>query len=393
MRKLVGILLTVAAIIAFNCSALEQEMKGKVTDSSGAAVNGATVTLYAAAENLTALNDKGIVDLSKLKSKAEVTTGSDGSWSSKVTVGAYFVKVTASCYSEVMKGLSADRKVTENDAVTAPGTIDVTLAGGCTAAAPTGAAPAAATATGTTGGWTITVKDSAGTTVTGTTEAGASSGATGVASITLAYTGTLTNTPVLVTDVKIASSTTGFTRTLQAVKMSSGSATAKYVIPKASTVCFSAGEATDPGTASTLSNESSEKKCIKDSSGTTTTTDNIIAIMSWDSDGTDVDLHALDLVSQSKIYWGALSVTGMGTLDLDNVSGYGPETIVITSSNNTKFGAHAWSVSKATNVTLRVICPNGNYDQSFKKTDWASDGSHSGKWIIFGTWSKTGAAS
>lgn len=106
--------------------------------------------------------------------------------------------------------------------------------------------------------------------------------------------------------------------------------------------------------------------------------------MTWDTNGTDVDLHVripgangvADTVDGDTIYWTNRSAGG-GTLDVDDTDGFGPENIVFPLGSGQggtyAFAAHYWrGAPVATTVTVSVFV-KGLLTGSFTKVLSADD--------------------
>ena len=106
--------------------------------------------------------------------------------------------------------------------------------------------------------------------------------------------------------------------------------------------------------------------------------------MTWDTNGTDVDLHVripgangiADTADGDTIYWTNRSAGG-GTLDVDDTDGFGPENIVFPlgagQAGTYAFAAHYWrGAPVATTVTVSVFV-KGLLAGSFTKVLTADD--------------------
>lgn len=106
--------------------------------------------------------------------------------------------------------------------------------------------------------------------------------------------------------------------------------------------------------------------------------------MTWDTNGTDVDLHVrtpgangtADAVDGDTIYFRNSSADG-GVLDVDDTNGFGPENIVfpfgVAPAGTYAFAAHYWSgAPQATTVTVSVFV-NGFLRGSFTDVLRAND--------------------
>jgi uncharacterized protein YfaP (DUF2135 family) len=109
--------------------------------------------------------------------------------------------------------------------------------------------------------------------------------------------------------------------------------------------------------------------------------------MTWDTDGTDVDLHVripgpngtADTVDGETIYWTNRSAGG-GTLDVDDTDGFGPENIVFPlgagQGGTYAFAAHYWrGAPLATTVTVSVFAKGllaGSFTKALRVDDPAT---------------------
>lgn len=93
----------------------------------------------------------------------------------------------------------------------------------------------------------------------------------------------------------------------------------------------------------------------------------ITVILTWDKgNGTDIDLHAVDMDTYDEAWFGQLALPGgKGSLDLDNIKGYGPETFTGKAG---RYGVsiNYWFGTGSTTVKVRVITAND--DKTYLKT-------------------------
>jgi len=86
----------------------------------------------------------------------------------------------------------------------------------------------------------------------------------------------------------------------------------------------------------------------------------IVAVMSWNTDKTDIDLHVEEPGQQSVSYTSRSTFRG-GNLDHDNTSGFGPETYTLRHAPPGKYTikVHYYSGQPPTDVMIKVTRRQG----------------------------------
>lgn len=93
------------------------------------------------------------------------------------------------------------------------------------------------------------------------------------------------------------------------------------------------------------------------------------ATLSWDTNGTDVDLYVTDPAGQTAWFGGRTTANG-AELDVDNTSGFGPENITLTTEDTILYDGdyivrvHYYRGNPVTNYTVAVLLYEGSPRQT-----------------------------
>ncbi len=91
----------------------------------------------------------------------------------------------------------------------------------------------------------------------------------------------------------------------------------------------------------------------------------IVAVMSWNTDKTDIDLH-VEEPGQQRVSYNSRSTFRGGNLDHDNTSGYGPETYTLRHAPAGRYiiKVHYYSGQPPTDVTINVTRRKGGAEET-----------------------------